>query len=636
MTLYATAVTCASEGDLPNWGDKGPAVTITTATSYVATHPSCRLTSGWNFQWGLGFGINNPSNAQDPGPAFVGPASGSGTSAWNTFGPSDAAGTASVSISSLNGAQDIWFREVLQSGYIPFSEPPTLTPGHKNNVSAETYCGNDVINYDNYDAIYSATKGNTYYCVTFNAPSTVGTPTTTPPAPCTLTAAQVNTLKQTGKYITSPLKISSDKKTASITITNTSNCSAPITLSSYKMFVMPNGTNWLSTQVLVDSTPAAGIAASSTQTLTVTLPSCKAQVDLWYGVAPTTLLNSNPYKYPHVPFVLTWLYSPEALCTNGGTTTPPVTATNTPPVITITGNNPATVTVGTDYTDAGATAVDAEDGDLTSHIVASSTVSTTTVGTYAVTYTVTDSGGLTATSTRTVNVVASTTDTTSSGGGTGPGGSGIVGGGGGTPAGGPNIGIGGGYSTPYLGSFGGGSSGNTALSCILLNDFLRYGRANNPTEVVKLQAFLKRTYGYDVDVNGTFDLKTLAGVHAFQTKFLGDVMGPWGANHSSGYVYITTKKKINQIACDTAFIINPSEQAIIDAYKAAVAGSGQNGLNGVTPNNSTTSPDIGKNSTSSSVASNNFFNNPNTASVGNASILARFWAFLKSLFHIKG
>jgi hypothetical protein len=181
--------------------------------------------------------------------------------------------------------------------------------------------------------------------------------------------------------------------------------------------------------------------------------------------------------------------------------------------------------------------------------------------------------------------------------------------------------------------------------CPLLNKYLRYGADNDPSEVVKLQAFLQRTEGLDVDITGTFDLKTLAGVNAFQTKYLSEVMGPWGATRPSGYVYITTRKKINQIACDTAFIINPAEQAIIDAYRAAQAAGGQNGAGGInatsSPENSTTSPDIGFNAATSTFASNVALNaNPfddaygqeNTASAANAPILARFWSFLKNLF----
>lgn len=85
----------------------------------------------------------------------------------------------------------------------------------------------------------------------------------------------------------------------------------------------------------------------------------------------------------------------------------------TAPVITILGNNPETVELGSTYTDAGATAYDAHDGDLTSSIIPASTVDTSAVGTYDVTYSVTDSAGYTTTETRTVEVVDTTSPTIS-------------------------------------------------------------------------------------------------------------------------------------------------------------------------------------------------------------------------------
>ncbi|MEC7178105.1 MAG: immunoglobulin-like domain-containing protein, partial [Candidatus Thermoplasmatota archaeon] len=74
----------------------------------------------------------------------------------------------------------------------------------------------------------------------------------------------------------------------------------------------------------------------------------------------------------------------------------------TAPVITVLGNNPETVEVGSTYTDAGATA----DGGET--VTASGTVDTNTVGVYTITYTATDSSNNAATATRTVNVVDTT------------------------------------------------------------------------------------------------------------------------------------------------------------------------------------------------------------------------------------
>lgn len=82
----------------------------------------------------------------------------------------------------------------------------------------------------------------------------------------------------------------------------------------------------------------------------------------------------------------------------------PTPTDTTPPVITILGGNPATVECHGTYTDAGATATDDKDGDLTAAIVISNTVNTTVVGTYTVTYTVRDAAGNPATATRTIKV----------------------------------------------------------------------------------------------------------------------------------------------------------------------------------------------------------------------------------------
>ena len=64
------------------------------------------------------------------------------------------------------------------------------------------------------------------------------------------------------------------------------------------------------------------------------------------------------------------------------------------PVITLTGASSVSLFIGESYTDAGATAADVADGDLTSSIVTVSTVDVTTAGTYTVTYNVTDTAGL--------------------------------------------------------------------------------------------------------------------------------------------------------------------------------------------------------------------------------------------------
>ena len=87
-----------------------------------------------------------------------------------------------------------------------------------------------------------------------------------------------------------------------------------------------------------------------------------------------------------------------------------VTADTTPPVITLLGANPVNIELGSTYTDAGATAADNIDGDITANIITVNPVNTDLVGTYSVTYNVSDAAGNAAAEViRTVNVTADTT-----------------------------------------------------------------------------------------------------------------------------------------------------------------------------------------------------------------------------------
>jgi hypothetical protein len=79
----------------------------------------------------------------------------------------------------------------------------------------------------------------------------------------------------------------------------------------------------------------------------------------------------------------------------------------TKPVITLIGASTVTVTVGDTYTDAGATAADNVDGNITAKIVIVNNVNTSNAGTYDVTYNVKDTAGNKADEVkRTVTVIA--------------------------------------------------------------------------------------------------------------------------------------------------------------------------------------------------------------------------------------
>jgi len=89
----------------------------------------------------------------------------------------------------------------------------------------------------------------------------------------------------------------------------------------------------------------------------------------------------------------------------GGGATPAPTP-NQPPALALIGESSVSIPVGSSYTESGATASDPEDGDLSSVVVISGdTVNSYLAGTYTLSYTVSDSAGLSAaTTTRTVTV----------------------------------------------------------------------------------------------------------------------------------------------------------------------------------------------------------------------------------------
>ena len=85
----------------------------------------------------------------------------------------------------------------------------------------------------------------------------------------------------------------------------------------------------------------------------------------------------------------------------------------TPPTITLSGENPQTITLGSTYTELGATANDNTDGDISANItIDASNVDTNIVGSYTVTYDVSDAANNDAVQvSRTVNVVDTTPPT---------------------------------------------------------------------------------------------------------------------------------------------------------------------------------------------------------------------------------
>jgi uncharacterized protein YjdB len=133
------------------------------------------------------------------------------------------------------------------------------------------------------------------------------------------------------------------------------------------------------------------VAATGTEQYTISVPASASGINNFSGVFATL---ANPVSSPITG-------------STSVTVAPAPVVDITPPTINLLGTSPIDVTQNTTYTDAGATASDNVDGNITANITTVNPVNTAILGTYTVTYNVSDAAGNPATQvTRTVNVVA--------------------------------------------------------------------------------------------------------------------------------------------------------------------------------------------------------------------------------------
>jgi len=161
VTINAYKVICEDESDLPNWARKenypfkeGSELTKAYIDDYIEG-TTCRFVSDWEFQWG------DENATKMPGSHF-----GEGDDTWNTFGPTDENGKATVTLPYEEGVSHFWVREVLKQGYLPFSD----SEDGDYSVSAEMLCHIDGYKYDNHDRVDNPEPGGEYTCVAFNMP----------------------------------------------------------------------------------------------------------------------------------------------------------------------------------------------------------------------------------------------------------------------------------------------------------------------------------------------------------------------------------------------------------------------------------------------------------------------------------
>jgi hypothetical protein len=131
---------------------------------------------------------------------------------------------------------------------------------------------------------------------------------------------------------------------------------------------------------------------------------------------------------------------------------------------------------------------------------------------------------------------------------------------------------GGGNGSPFIiGQGGGGGVVLGAEDCSqYLTAFIRSGKQNDEDQVRRLQTVLHDFEGAAIDINGIYDTATLGAVNAFQAKYASEVLTPWGISAPTGYVYLTTRKKVNEVYCKGTkqFPLSSDEQARIAQIKS--------------------------------------------------------------------
>lgn len=182
-------------------------------------------------------------------------------------------------------------------------------------------------------------------------------------------------------------------------------------------FVVTGGTNWVVAGKMADTTaPVITLNGLNPDTIAqnavYTDPGATALDDFDGNVTANIIITGLPVNTTTIG-AKTITYTVTDRSGNTGTATRTVNVTGVDavaPVITLLGTSPVSVTRGTVYTDAGATALDDVDGNITANIVTVNPVNAAVIGTYTVTYNVLDAAGNAAVQvTRTVNVVADAT-----------------------------------------------------------------------------------------------------------------------------------------------------------------------------------------------------------------------------------
>ena len=112
-----------------------------------------------------------------------------------------------------------------------------------------------------------------------------------------------------------------------------------------------------------------------------------------------------------------------------------------------------------------------------------------------------------------------------------------------------------------------------------LTKHIKWGAANDPVEVAKLQRFLREHEQLEVPLNGVYDETTLTAVMIFQRRYAADVLEPWGltGEQPTGFVFITTTLVINRLYCEMSTKHDLDLRHVYDESPAPAKGGSASG-----------------------------------------------------------
>jgi len=252
---------------------------------------------------------------------------------------------------------------------------------------------------------YTDAQGNAATPVT----RTVNVVDTTAPV---ITVEQSTYTVEVGSTFSLPTATASDNLDADASVTATGSVDAS-TVGSYTLTYSHtdsegNAATAVTVTVIVEDTTAPVVTLTGDATVTLeagaTFTDAGATASDNYDATAAVVVSGTVNNGALGTYTLT--YTSTDASGNVGTATRTVTVIDTTsPVITVTGGASITVQIGETYTELGATFTDNLDAAGNATVATTSdTVDTTTVGTYTITYTVTDSAGNEAIATRTVTV----------------------------------------------------------------------------------------------------------------------------------------------------------------------------------------------------------------------------------------